>query len=214
MGLILMRFCKLFKNTILIVCILIPNVSASEPKAAKLSPADTKDLLRIEAHLNEIKVLRASFVQVSSNGKVATGKLILERPGKMRLEYDPPAPIMLIANGDFLVYFDKELQQTTHFFVDKTPLGFLLKNEIKLSGDITVTKFSRGHNTLIVSISKSKDPEKGSIAVVFSDKPLALKKWIVKDAQGIKTTVSLNNPERITKADPNLFDLSIFRKEQ
>jgi len=203
-----------FSKTILIISILIPNVSASESMTAKLGPADTKDLQRIEAHLNDIENLRARFVQVSSNGQIATGKLIIARPGKMRLEYDPPTPIMLIANGDFLVYIDKELQQTTHFFVDKTPLGFLLKNEIKLSGDITVTKFSRGSNTLIASISKSRDPEKGSITVVFSDKPLALKKWIVKDAQGIKTTVTLNNPERITKVDPSIFDLNNAPKSQ
>ena len=155
-----------------------------------------------------MKTLRADFLQVSSNGAVATGKLLLQRPGKIRFEYDPPSPIMLIADGYFLRYVDKDLEQVTHIWLEDTPIGFLLEDDLKLSGSITVTKFSRNANLLTATLARSKEPEKGTVSLIFSDRPLGLKKWVIKDAQGITTTITLNNRERPMKIDPALFELN------
>ncbi len=105
---------------------------AAENIGAKLSAEDKKDLKRIEIYLNNMKTLRAGFLQVSSNGSLATGKLFLSRPGKMRFEYDPPAPILMIADGVFLIYIDKELEQVTHLWLDNTLVGFLVKDTLIL----------------------------------------------------------------------------------
>ena len=183
----------------------ISPVVASEAIAAKLSTEDSKDLKRIEAYLNGMKTLRAGFLQVSSNGGVATGKLMLARPGKMRFEYDPPAPILMVADGVFLIYIDKELEQVTHLWLNNTPIGFLVKEDIKLNGDVTVTKFSKGSNILHTTLARSEEPEQGTITMIFSDNPLSLRKWTVTDAQGVKTTVTLSNLESAVTLDPELF---------
>ena len=199
---------KLLKFIIFVSITVIPNIALPQPNSIKLNQEEKKDLLRIEAYLNEMSALRADFLQVSSNGTVATGKLLMQRPGKIRFEYDPPSPITLISDGYFLRYVDKDLEQVTHIWLEDTPLGLLLKDDLKLSGSITVTKFSRKANILTATLTKSQEPEKGTLSLVFSDKPLALKKWIVRDAQGISTTITLNNRERPIKIDAAQFELN------
>jgi outer membrane lipoprotein-sorting protein len=205
---------KLLKIIVFTSIVLIPSLSSPQPNSMKLRKEEQKDLLRIETYLNEMKSLRADFLQVSSNGAVATGKLLMQRPGKMRFEYDPPSPIMLLADGYFLKYIDKDLEQVTHIWLEDTPIGFLLKDNLKLSGSIAVTKFSRNTNLLTTTLTKSKESEKGTVSLVFSDKPLSLKKWVIKDAQGITTTITLNNRERPIKIDPALFELNSETKRE
>jgi outer membrane lipoprotein-sorting protein len=180
--------------------------NAVDTTAANLSAADNKDLRRIEAYLNNMKTLRAGFLQVSSKGGVATGKFFMARPGKMRFEYDPPSSILMISDGLFLIYIDKDLEQVSHLWLKNTPIGFLVEEDIKLSGDVTVTKFSKGSSILRATIAKTKDKEQGSITLIFTESPLQLRKWAVIDAQGLETTVTLNNLESAVKIDPALFE--------
>lgn len=183
---------------------------ASEIVAAKLSVDERKSLARIESYLNSIKTLRAGFLQVSSDGGVATGDLFMSRPGKIRFEYDPPSPILLVSDGVFLVYIDKELEQKTHVWLSNTPIGFLTERTVKLAGDVTVTNFSVGPNIFRVTLVRTEDPEDGNIMMVFSDQPLSLRKWIVTDAKGVKTTVSLNSLNSGVKINPSVFDIEKF----
>jgi outer membrane lipoprotein-sorting protein len=205
---------KVLKIILFASITLIPGVSSSQSNSIKFSVEKKSDLQRIEIYLNEMKTLRAEFLQVSSNGAVATGKLLMQRPGKIRFEYDPPSPIMLISDGYFLRYIDKDLEQVTHIWLEDTPIGFLLDDNLKLSGGITVTKFKKNANLLTITLAKSKKPEKGTVSIIFSDKPLALEKWVIKDAQGITTTITLNNRERPLKIDPRLFELTDETKKE
>lgn len=184
-------------------------VKAAEAISAKISAENQQDLKRIETFLNGMETARAGFLQVSSNGAVATGKLLLSRPGKMRFEYDPPTPIMIIADGTFLIYIDKELKSPIHSWLSTSLVGFLVEEDIKLNGDVTVTKFEKGSNILRVTLARTKDPEQGSITMIFSDQPLALRQWIITDQQEIRTTVTLSNLESGIKIDPKLF---IFKR--
>jgi outer membrane lipoprotein-sorting protein len=205
---------KVLKIILFASITLIPGVSSSQSNSIEFSVEKKSDLQRIEIYLNEMKTLRAEFLQVSSNGAVATGKLLMQRPGKIRFEYDPPSPIMLISDGYFLRYIDKDLEQVTHIWLEDTPIGFLLDDNLKLSGGITVTKFKKNANLLTITLAKSKKPERGTVSIIFSDKPLALKKWVIKDAQGITTTITLNNRERPLKIDPRLFELTDETKKE
>ena len=82
----------------------------------------------------------------------------------------------------------------------------MVEEDIKLSGDVTVTKFSKGSSILRATIAKTKDKEQGSITLIFTESPLQLRKWAVIDAQGLETTVTLNNLESAVKIDPALFE--------
>ncbi|MEK9724790.1 MAG: outer membrane lipoprotein carrier protein LolA [Rhodospirillaceae bacterium] len=179
---------------------------ATIARTLKLTREDIADLVRIEAHLNSAKTVRSRFLQVSSDGSYAEGMVHIQRPGRMRLEYDPPNPTMVVADGINLIHVDRELDQAVATLLFLTPAQFILREDISFTGDeILVTGFSRAPGVIRVSVVKAKDPDEGRIMLVFSDKPLELRKWVVTDAQGVKTTVSLLGPEFGMKLDPALF---------
>ena len=179
-------------------------------RALKLSKQDVADLIRIEQHLNTSRTVRARILQVASDGSYAEGMLHIQRPGRMRLEYDPPNPTMIIADGINLIYVDRELEHATTVLLQLTPAELILREDLSLSSeDLLVTGFSRSPGVIRISLVHAKDPLEGRVMMVFSDKPLELRKWIVTDAQGIKTTVSLLGPEFGIKLDPNLFEFEM-----
>ena len=179
-------------------------------RALKLSKQDVADLIRIEQHLNTSRTVRARILQVASDGSYAEGMLHIQRPGRMRLEYDPPNPTMIIADGINLIYVDRELEHATAVLLRLTSAELILREDLSLSSeDFLVTGFSRSPGVIRISLVHAKDPLEGRIMMVFSDKPLELRKWIVTDAQGIKTTVSLLGPEFGIKLDPDLFSFEM-----
>ena len=184
-------------------------VSSGEAVPLILNTQSKNDLLRIKNYLEGIKTLKGGFLQVSSNGDLASGKIFLSKPGRARFEYNPPSPILLIADGTFLVFIDRDLEQTTHVFLNSTPLRMLVSENIDFKEDVTVTKIARGPGTLNITFKDSEEPEKGSISLLFSDKPLRLRKWSVIDSQTIETTVTLTNIQTGIELDPNLFVVSV-----
>ena len=175
-----------------------------------MSKQDVADLVRIERHLNNNRTVQARILQVASDGSYAEGMLRIQRPGRMRLEYDPPNPTMVIADGINLIYVDRELDQATAVLLRFTPAELILREDIAFSSeDLLVTGFNRSPGVVRISLVHAKDPLEGRITLVFSDKPLELRKWVVTDAQGIKTTVSLLGPEFGIKLDPDLFNFEM-----
>ena len=171
-----------------------------------LSPDDSAAVRRAVRYLNDISTFKAHFIQVSSNGSYAEGELMVERPGKLRFDYDPPHPVLMIANGLTLLFYDRELKQASFLPLWETPLWFLIRQEIKFSENVRVIKVKQDRATLRIVLVDDALPDAGEITLVFSDKPLVLKKWEIEDAQGTVTQVSLVNPEFDVKIDPENFD--------
>jgi len=186
--------------------ILVPVLSdAGElPAAAVLTPQDTAALQRIAAYLNSIRTMYARFRQVAANGGVATGQLWMARPGRMRFEYDPPTQILLLADMFYVYYIDKELVETSKVGLKSTPAWLLLRDPITFD-DLIVTRFDRGANALRITVVEKADPDKGSLTMVFSDRPLALRQWSIVDQQRKTTTVSLYDERLGVALDPKLF---------
>lgn len=187
-----------------------PKADAAIARTLKLAKRDIADLVRIERRLNAAKTMRARFLQVSSDGSYAEGTVHIQRPGRMRLDYDPPNPTMVIADGVNLIHIDRELDQATALLLSMTPAELILRETLSFSDDdLLVTGFSRSPGVIRISVVKAKDPLEGRITLVFSDRPLELRKWVVTDAQGVTTTVSLLGPEFGVKLDPDLFDFDM-----
>ena len=174
--------------------------------AALLTPQDKIDIKRIENYLESLSTLKSRFLQVASNGNISYGKFFMSRPGKIRIEYNPPSPILIIADGIFLIYIDKELDQVTHIFLKSTPVNFLVRKDIRMDGDITVTKVRRSPGVLRLTVQDTDEPEKGSLTLIFADNPLVLRKWSIIDAQNIQTNVTLTDVETGMKLAPTLFE--------
>jgi outer membrane lipoprotein-sorting protein len=176
--------------------------------AAQNTGQDQADLARIEAYLNGIRSLRARFVQTASDGSTASGIALMQRPGKMRFQYDPPTPYLLVANYGFLTFYDSQLQQTSHIPLSRTPLGILLADRVTLSGEVTVTRFVRFPGQLQVTLVRTASPGEGTLTLIFNDNPLILRQWIVQDQQGKQTRVAFTNMEVGATIDAKLFNNS------
>lgn len=181
---------------------------AAGPLAAALDPDDLAAVLRAERYLNEVRSLRSRFVQVASNGSYSEGEVFIDRPGRMRFEYDPPTPILLIADGTNLLYYDKELKQATFIPLWETPLWFLIRKKVDLSGDVQVTAIERRAAALRMTLQDVESADLGSVTLVFAERPFALKSWEVTDAQGITTNLTLVNPDFGAEIDKAVFDYS------
>lgn len=173
------------------VLAIAPPAAIAQTRALALTSQDRADIARIEAYMNTIKTLKGRFLQVSSDGQTAGGTAWLDRPGRMRFQYDPPSPLLLVAGAGIVVFHDSQLQQTSNFPLSTTPLGLLLSDNLKLSGDVTVTALARLPGQIQVTIVRTTSPADGSLTLVFADNPLQLKQWAVVDAQGRETRVSL-----------------------
>ena len=179
---------------------------AAASASAAPSAADQKEIDRAESYLNAITILRARFLQVAPDGSTAEGTLSLSRPGRLRLDYDPPTPMIILANGDWLVYHDSQLDHTSYVDIDSTPAALLVKKDLHLNTDgATVTGVAHKPGLVEISAVKEKDPRQGKITLIFTEAPYQLKQWLVTDAQGQVTTVSLYDPRTDAKFDPNIF---------
>ncbi len=184
-------------------------------QSVTLTEQDRADLARIERYLTDIRTLHSRFLQVSSVGMPVEGDLYLNRPGKMRFEYDPPYPAMLMADGLVLLYYDKELKEETYLPLWETPLWFLLRDEVVLDDSVRVVGLERGPAVLRVTVEQNDETPQGRVTLVFADQPLTLKKWIVTDAQGVTTEVALIAPRVGVEIDEDVFDrLKLLREDR
>ena len=182
----------------------VPGIVAAG--VAPVSPQDSADIARIEAYLNGLKSLKAHFFQVAGDGQISQGTAWLSRPGKMRFQYEPPAPFLMIASHGVLTFHDSALQQTSNIPLSRTPLGILLADNVVLSGAVTVTGIQHLPGQIQVSLVRTDSPGDGTLTLIFADPPLALRQWTVVDAQRRETHVTLSDVQQGLSFDPQLFE--------
>jgi outer membrane lipoprotein-sorting protein len=190
-----------------VAAVLLPAAAAraAPPQPVALSAADQADLQRIAAYLSGITTMIARFRQVAANGAVSLGTMWVARPGRMRFEYDPPNPITLIADSYYVYYYDKQLDEVHKVGLKSTPAWFLLRSPVTFGPDIIVTGFQHTAQTIGVRVVERAHPDGGSLTMVFSDNPMALRQWTVVDAEGKATTVTLSDLRYGMALDPTLF---------
>ena len=193
----------MFRRTLLILALALPFQAQA---AFQATPQDRADLARIETYLNGLSTLHGRFLQVAPDGGISGGQAWLARPGRLRFQYDPPAPFLLVAARGQLVFQDSSIKQQSQAPLSSTPLGMLLAQQVKLSGDITVTGINRLPGQIDVSLVRTATPSDGTLTLVFADKPLTLRQWTVLDAQRKETRVTLFDTELGGTFDSKLFD--------
>jgi outer membrane lipoprotein-sorting protein len=193
-----MRFFTLL-CTLLLCC---AGAGAGATAAAKLpysvtpysvSLHDREMLTRVEQYLTGIHSISSEFLQTSPSGDITNGKFYLQRPGKLRMEYNPPTPVLMVTSGSDIVYYDKELDQISRISLDSTLVGFLARDDVKFDSSVTITKIENADKAIRISLIQTKKPKDGMLTLEFSDGPLLLRNMNVTDSSGQVTTVSLNN---------------------
>jgi len=127
---------------------------------------------QIENYLNTIKTIKASFVQTASNGNTAEGSLFVEKPNKIRMEYAEPTNVLIVGNGDYIVYNDKDLDQITNIDYEDIPASLILANNIKIDGkQIEVSNYYEDSGSTVVTLRYPEKPEIMPITLTFTNSP-------------------------------------------
>lgn len=201
---------RMKRRTLLAGLALLPALPVQAQVQARLAltDRDRADIARVETYLTDLRTLKARFLQVAPNGAISEGVVWLERPGKMRFQYDPPSPFLLVANYGLVVFNDRKLQQTSNIPLSQTPLGILLADKVTLSGEVEIIALRRQPGEIMLTLQRASSRSDGNITLIFSDRPLALQQWIVVDQQRQETSLKLANVELGGKFDPKLFQVT------
>jgi outer membrane lipoprotein-sorting protein len=175
--------------------------------AQDLSAAETKAATaQVEDYFNKVTTVKARFAQANNDGSILGGVFYWWRPSRMRFQYDLPNGDYIVADGLLVHYWDDAVKNYSNAPVGSTLADFLLRKQIKLSGDLQVVSARRPKdNRLILTLVQAKNPEAGDLRMLFREKPMQLLKWRVTDGAGQITEVTLSNIETGVKLDPNLF---------
>ncbi|MEN3952284.1 outer membrane lipoprotein carrier protein LolA [Iodidimonas sp. SYSU 1G8] len=163
--------------------------------APALSTTEAQDMAAVQAYLKNIKSLRARFNQVAPNMAVSSGTLSLEKPGKLRFEYEPPSPLLVVADGKIITLVDYDLKQVTRWPINDTPLRALVRSDIIFGQDVQVLRMRRNADRINVAIVDPKKRDEGTMMLTFSRNPLKLTEWEVVDERGASTIVALDDLE-------------------
>jgi len=167
------------------------------------------DVRKYESYLNGLKTLSGTFTQNAPGGTPLTGDIQIWRPGRMRLDYHAPAKLLIVADGTWVMTYDKDLEERNYVSLDNTPAAFILKDNIAFNDkSVGLTSVVEGDNQTEISLIRKEDPDSGALTLVFQETPLALKEWSVIDPQGLETRVTLQGIKENISLKPGLF---IFR---
>ena len=178
----------------------------------------------VERYLNDITSMRARFTQQGPDGRLSSGQLHIERPGRARFEYDNDIPILIVSDGNQLNMIDYEVGQVTKWPVNETPLHLLLAETIVLGDTVTVSvpETNNPNQMLAITAHDPQKPEQGSFTLIFTftgsesdpSKGLMLRAWQVVDAQGQLTTVSVSRMEKNPALEARLWTFEDPRGER
>jgi outer membrane lipoprotein-sorting protein len=182
--------------------------------AGQLDASQRKLIDRVNMYLMSVQTMIGDFVQVGPDGRRAEGKFYIQKPGRIRFEYNPPSPIELVADGSSLVVRDRKLATQDLYPLSQTPLRFLLADRIDLLRETNIIAVSSDDTFLSVQIEE-KQTLGGThrVLLMFSVKDTQLKQWTITDPQGFDTTVALYNIDMGKKLDPAMFVINYERKE-
>lgn len=159
----------------------------------------------INAYLNAVATLRSRFIQIAPDGSFAEGDLALSRPGRLRLDYDEPNPLRIIADGTTVAVVDQALETVDRIPLRSTPLWWLLKPEINISEDAAIVSMESEFGFLYLTLRDPSGEMEGEIMFVFAEPNYELREWFVTDALGEITRVSLTDVQSGVSLNPRLF---------
>jgi outer membrane lipoprotein-sorting protein len=177
-----------------------------------LNPDQRAIIQRVDNYLSATQVLSGNFVQVGPDGRRSQGDFFIQKPGRVRFDYDPPSPIDIIADGQTVVVRDRKLATQDVYPLSQTPLRFLLADKVDLTKDTNLVAVY-ADDVFVTVVVEEKNGVVGTsrLMIMFSAKDMQLKQWTVTDPQGYDTTVAVYNLDTSRRPDPKMFTIDYTR---
>ena len=161
--------------------------------------------LKVESFFNSLKSMEADFIQVSPSGKISNGKIYLDLPGKLRIDYKKPNNLLITCKGFWLTIQNRILKTTNNIPLESSPFSILIKKKLNFDNEFLGTDLKNKSGIISFKITSKTNKKAEALTLEFSEKPFNLKKWIINDIFGEKTTVLIQNAKYNNKLSHLLF---------
>lgn len=185
--------------------LLASGADAAKTDASEFSIAQLAAIDQVSTYLNSITTLTGDFVQTAPDGNVTQGRFFIERPGRLRFEYAPPAQLQIISDGRWVAVQDRKLKTTEKYPLITTPLKMILSANVDLMRDARIVSVFPETELVTLSIEETTGEAPGILTLMFDPVENRLTRWTVTDVQGLDTTVALENTVAGEPIDPRKF---------
>jgi len=184
---------------------------AAPAAAAQLSGTERAALLKEASQaLATVKTARGRFEQYSPDGSFSTGQFAMQRPGKVRFDYDDPVPLLMVSDGTTVALQDSDLETTDRVPLKSTPLSLLLSDRLDFESQANVIDVRRANGRTNITVQDKSGDMEGTLTLVLASADNSLVGWRTTDANGGNTSVTLTNVETGARLNPRLFILRDF----
>ncbi len=203
----MLKFLKFIAVALVSSVVILSPASAKTSKVPtiRLTAEQQQSVRNINNYINSYQTLKSDFTQISPRGQASQGVLLISKPGKLRFEYAPPNPLLIVSDGKWLTIKNKVKERGDQFPLSATPLRLVVSPKIDLLAETDVIGFETADGVTSVSLIDRKDQLGGYIILIFDEARNQLQQWIIVDGKGRRTTVQLANIETGGKFDPKLF---------
>tara|TARA_A100001011_G_C13711026_1_gene595541 strand:- start:70 stop:555 length:486 start_codon:yes stop_codon:yes gene_type:complete len=133
--------------------------------------------------------MQANFIQVGPSGEVSNGKIYLDLPGKLRIDYEKPNDLLITSKGFWLTIQNRNSKTTNNIPLDSSPFSILIKKKLDFDSKFLTTDLKNKSGIISLKITKRENKNAEGLTLEFSENPFKLKKWIIEDTFGEYTTV-------------------------
>jgi len=202
------------------LCLLVPAVSTLPGKPAiaqaetQRSEDDNAAITLLNTYLNEIVNMKGEFTQTSPRGQIANGVFYISKPGKMRFEYAPPSPLLVVSDGRWVTVKNTKRERDDQYPLAATPLKLVLADEVNLFEQAIILKVESQDNLVAITMQEKDQLVAGQLTMVFDREANDLVQWIILDGKGQRTSVQLSNVDKEVEPDPKLFVVKRSRERK
>ena len=166
--------------------------TAHAAKDAKLTPAHVEQINKVSGFFNGFKTLSGQFVQVGPRGNVSNGTFYISKPGKMRFEYNPPSPYLIVSDGTWVVIMNRKNKRTDHYPLSSTPLQLVLSKNVDLMRQARILDVKTEDGSIKLTLAAKSKAVPGRLTLTYSEEKSEIEEWAVIDGEGRRTTISLS----------------------
>jgi outer membrane lipoprotein-sorting protein len=171
-----------------------------------LDAKQVEAIKKVSLYFNDLKQLRGNFIQTGADNKRLRGKFFVKQPGRFRFEYGFGSKLLIVSDGTYLSVQDLDIKTDDRIELDRTPFRLLLRKDVDLLRDATISDVQEVDDLIIVSLADKSPDAPGKIRLFLAKKPtLELKEWVTTDAQGGDTRVEISDLNRTDELAVDLF---------
>ena len=186
--------------------------TANAANNVQLSEAQLAVVKKLGDYFNSLTTMKGEFTQVSPKGNVSAGIFYISKPGKMRFEYAPPNPFIIVSDGRWVTVKNNAKNKADQYPLSATPLNLMLAKDVDLLKEAKILGVEEKSGVFWVTLESRDSLVPGQLVLVYDPDSSALQQWIVVDGQGRKTTVNIAKLEPGVQPDPKLFEIEVPKR--